>query len=339
MTILDTSDPTYIFGRMVFGRPPLSEEAREITPLVRLRTYGPGEAILVEGDMNELLFFLVSGSVAVFRAGETIGTITAAGTLLGEMSIITRKVCSASNFSVTAATLVVVEVRKVPTLPSAVATRIGSALNLLFSVTLAEKLNTTNEKARLFEITNRELQSAKKALEAASTDKIDELASNQRTVLQKLKSVLEDEIVPLRERLASSEDETFREVAAGVRKIHDQVEPLVRNFRAEGSLRNKRVLLVEDDIDEQINAKMSLGGTGVEFTVLAESELAKLAIQEAPFDIVCVNEKFVDIIAFTRAIHPATKFVFLTSEPLETYFRDGKVSELGNGSFRDFGHE
>lgn len=302
------------FGRMLYGRPLLREEATELAPLLSIRNYAPGDMILAEGAMNELLYFLVEGTIAIIRSGETIAELSKPGTILGEMSIITRKVCSASNIARSPSVLLVLELRKVPTLSVALATKVTSALNLLFSVNLAEKLDTTNEKARLFEITNRELQAAKIALEAASADKISELAANQRVVLRKLKSVLEDEIVPLSEQVTG-------DAAARLKKIYSQVEPLVRNFKAESSLRDKRVLMVEDNIDEQINAKMSLGGTGVDFTVIADPELAKSVIQDKFFDVICVNANFVELIAFAHAIHPKTKFVFLTSEPIETYFQ------------------
>lgn len=314
MTTEMVYDASAEFGRMLFGRPLLREESAELAPLLSIRTFEPGDVILAEGAMNELLFFLIEGAISIVRAGETIATLNKPGTILGEMSIITRKVCSASNIVRATSTLVVLELRKVPTLTSPIATRVTSALNLLFSVNLAEKLDTTNEKARLFEITNRELKAAKIALEAASADKISELAANQRVVLRKLKSILEEEIVPLSEQVSG-------EVSTRLKKIYSQVEPLVRNFKAESSLRDKRVLMVEDNIDEQINAKMSLGGTGVDFTVIADPELAKSVIQDKFFDVICVNANFVELIAFAHAIHPKTKFVFLTSEPIETYFQ------------------
>lgn len=315
------SDAATHFGRILFGRSLLRDEISEISPLISSRMYAPNEEILAEGSINELLFFLIEGSVAIVRSGETIAKLSTPGTLLGEMSIITRKVCSASTIALTPTFLIILELRKVHSLSSAFASRVTSALNLLFSVTLAEKLDSTNEKARLFEITNRELQIAKKALEAASTDKIGELAKNQQVVFRKLKSVLEEEIIPLREQLEKIEDERFHDASSRLQKIYAQVEPLVRNLKAESSLRNRRVLMVEDEINEQINAKMSLGGTGVDFTVIADPELAKAVIQEKFFDIICVNSNFVDLIAFAHAIHPDTKFVFLTSEPIETYFQ------------------
>ena len=66
----------------------------------------------------------------------------------------------------------------------------STALDRLFSVILVEKLNSTNEKARLFEITNRELERARKALETASRSRIDELSSGQQYLLERLGSLL-----------------------------------------------------------------------------------------------------------------------------------------------------
>jgi CRP-like cAMP-binding protein len=321
MTPHEPFDPAYEFGRILFGRALFADESAAISAIVRLRHCTVNEVILAEGGMNELLFFLLEGSVSIIRNREMIAKIDTSGTVLGEMSVISRKPCSASNLALKPTTLLVLELRKVPTLPPAIATRITSALNLLFAVSLAEKLDNTNEKARLFEITNRELQFAKQALETASSDKIDELAGSQRAILRTLKAVFDEDILPLHASLIQAELNLTAAFRSGINRIFRRIEPLVKNYGAETGLREKRVLMVEDNVDEQINAKMSLGGTGVDFTVVSDLDLAKAAITAKSFDVICVNASFVELISFARENHAETQFVFLTSDPIEIYFQ------------------
>ena len=168
---------------------------------------------------------------------------------------------------------------------------------------------------------------AKKALEAASTDKIDELSSNQRGLFNTLETILQKGFVPIRdelirmEQLTKASPQELSQISQQMQSVFKDLEPLLKNHKTEGSLRYKRVLLVEDDIDEQINAKMSLGETGVDFTVLSDIDSAKKAITEKRFDIICVNGNFVDLIEFVRKLHPDTKCVFVTSDTIAEHFQ------------------
>ena len=248
------------------------EEITEISVYVRYRDCAPGEVILAEGAINDRLYFLLEGSVVIVHDGERIARSDKAGDVLGEMSLIMQTTTSASIVAENPVVLLVLDVTRLSWLSLSLQVTFANALNRLFSQILSVRLTATNEKARLFEITNRELQIAKKALESASAEKIDELSSNQRLAFRKLDGVLQQEVVPIRDELqrleARVEGENKAElatIAARFQRVFSDLEPLVRNFQEAGSLRDRRVLLVEDDIDEQINAKMSLGGTGVDF--------------------------------------------------------------------------
>jgi CRP-like cAMP-binding protein len=303
-------------------------EIAEISLIAQYKGYAPGEVIIAEGEVNVCLYFLVEGTVSIVRAGERIATVSKAGDVLGEMSLITQNEASASNIADGLTVLLVLEITKLNQLTLPLQVTLVNALNRLFSQILSVKLMATNEKARLFEITNRELQVAKKALESASADKIDELSSNQRLAFKKVDTVLRDEIMPIRDELVRFEsnlgEDGKKEIAvvlSRLQRVVTDLDPLLKNFEEDGGLRDKRVLLVEDDIDEQINAKMSLGGTGVDFTVLSDMESAKKAVQEKRFDIICVNGNFVELIAFARGLHPETKYVFVTSDTIAEHFQ------------------
>lgn len=313
------------------------EDVNEIAALSRYQRYSAGEVILAEGAINSCLFFIIQGDVQVVREGEIITTLSAPGDVLGEMSLVTQKVCSASNIAVGSAALLVIDISQVHRLSPRIQELFTSAMNRLFSVILAKKLALTNEKARLFEITNRELKVAKKALEAASANRINEMTGNQAALIRKLGNVLKNEIEPLKKELQSiaSAQSNSTEVGDASKKALTQalelaqrtfseIEPITRTFANEIALHNKRVLLVEDDVNEQINAKMSLGGTGVDFKVVGDMESAKAALNmpnENKYDIVCVNNLFVELIPLVHAKSPETKFVFITSDPVAKHFQ------------------
>ena len=301
------------------------DEVSELTGIAQYREYAPGELILAQGAVNNQLFFLITGSIRVERSGETIATLSNPGDVLGEMSLITQKECAASIFAITPIYLLVLELEKVKHLSDKLQALFTNALNKLFSVILAKKLAITNEKARLFEITNRQLQDAKKALENASKNKIDEMAADQKGVALKLQDIVNHKITPLSNAIAKVMEEPqthpeFAEIANRVNKILEELAPMAIASAVESSLKNKRVLLLEDDVNEQINAKMSLGGTGVVLTVISDQAEAKTALQKSRFDIVCVNSNFSDLIPFGRLLSPDSKYVFVSSEPISKHF-------------------
>ncbi len=292
------------------------QEVTELEALTEYRQYSAGDIILEEGAVNDRLYFLVDGEVQVIQKDEVIATLTSPGDVLGEMSIITKKKCSASNRASKQSTLLCLEVEKISLLSERLQNLFSTAMNQLFAVILAKKLAITNAKARLFEITNRELQVAKRALEVASSNKIEEMSSNQRGVFEKITTLLKDEIHPIRDQLASTGGEIFNRVE----KVSQELEKFSKDFASSNDLRNTRVLVVESEINEQINAKMSLGGTGVNFKVVSDLESAHEAIKAEKFNIICITHAFVELISFARGLGSECIFVFMSSEPISKHF-------------------
>ena len=288
-----------------------ASELQEISAIVQQTHFPAGSIILSEGAMNDKLFFLLEGDVAVLRGGEKIATLSIPGDMLGEMSLITGKPCSASSIAETNVDLFVIESTKINQLSPRPKELISTALSRLFSVILVDKLNATNEKARLFEITNRELERAKKALEDASRSRIDELSGSHQNLLARLSSILSKDSQSIRNEPG---------ISNRVQNLLNELEHLQKSFQSEHALVNMKVLLAEDNVDEQINAKMSLGGSGVSLTVVSDLEAGREALRATPFDIICVNQVFVDLLPYAKSLYPNAKFVFMTSEPISQHF-------------------
>ena len=303
-------------------------EAALMGPLLGSEDIPPGKLILTEGSAHARLYFLVNGQIDVLQAGEKVAAIANAGDVLGELSVITGRPANASCVALTPVRVHFLETGRLGELGPKIEKTLRNGLNRLFARILAEKLNATNEKARLFEITARELEKAKKALETASRRRIDQLTWNQRALFKRLGQLVSSEIEPVREDIAKLGEQTpepIREVANRIARLSRTLESLYQGFEAEKTLGDVRVLLAEDDIDEQINAKMSLGGTGVDLRVASSVELGREALQGGRFDVVCVSNNFVELIPFARARFPEAKVVFMTADPIAQHFHTLKA--------------
>lgn len=80
--------------------PPLKKfETQSLGQLVRLskvREYDPGEIIIEEGEDDQWIYFLLSGSVKVIKQGVPVARIDQEGSLFGELRILDRMARSAT---------------------------------------------------------------------------------------------------------------------------------------------------------------------------------------------------------------------------------------------------
>jgi CRP-like cAMP-binding protein len=78
-------------------------ETRSLGKLLRLskvRQYEDGERIILEGDLDPWLYFLLSGKIRISKENLDIGTIDRQGEIFGEMRIIDSLSRSASVYAV-----------------------------------------------------------------------------------------------------------------------------------------------------------------------------------------------------------------------------------------------
>ncbi len=154
----------YLKKSRLFGH--LSDDMLEqLVPLSEFVEYPKDTEILIEGQENGKVFFLIQGEVGVYAKGEFILKLKRKGDIFGEMSVISSKPCSATVIAHTPVTVFGI-----------IAQGIGSYTNLnsdsfynffyrVFAMILTEKLTLTTGKARQFELTNRLLEKTKKSLE------------------------------------------------------------------------------------------------------------------------------------------------------------------------------
>lgn len=60
----------------------------QIVNLAKLCKYGPGEEVIAQGATDQILYFLISGELVIFKQQVEIGRITRLGEVFGEMGLI-----------------------------------------------------------------------------------------------------------------------------------------------------------------------------------------------------------------------------------------------------------
>lgn len=66
----------------------------QVCTMVEVISYEPGDCILVEGQHNQKLYFIRSGTAQVYVGGVQIAELSEQGEVMGEMSVVTKKPAS-----------------------------------------------------------------------------------------------------------------------------------------------------------------------------------------------------------------------------------------------------
>ncbi|MFZ4403679.1 MAG: cyclic nucleotide-binding domain-containing protein [Pseudobdellovibrionaceae bacterium] len=152
----------------------------QFATMVEVIEFRPGQIILSEGEQNFSLYFLRSGVVEIVLGGEVITKITQVGSVMGEMSVITSNPVSTTLRSETDAVCFKVNVQHFDHLRAQQKDHFQALLYKVYSNILVDRLMKTNEKARLFEIMNRELHEARNALKHGAGGKVLFVQSNKK---------------------------------------------------------------------------------------------------------------------------------------------------------------
>lgn len=140
----------------------------QVATMVKTRSLIAGEILLKEGEENNCLYFLRSGQMEVLLAGEVVAILSNRGEVAGEMSVVSALPVATTVRSLTDSEVFVVDSKDFSLVHPKERDRFEALLYRIYSIILVDRLSKTNEKARLFEIANRELHQAQKALDAVS---------------------------------------------------------------------------------------------------------------------------------------------------------------------------
>jgi CRP-like cAMP-binding protein len=130
----------------------------QVSTMMMNRSFKKGEFILRQGQSNRSLFFLRSGKIEIILSGEVVASLERRGEVIGEMSVISENPATTSVRAAEDVECFAVKVEDFDHVHPKDKDHFDSLLYRIYSSILVERLIKTNEKARLFEIANRELQ-------------------------------------------------------------------------------------------------------------------------------------------------------------------------------------
>ncbi|MCB0420768.1 MAG: cyclic nucleotide-binding domain-containing protein [Bdellovibrionales bacterium] len=155
--------------------------------------------------------------------------------------------------------------------------------------------------------------------------KMSEILAAQEVIFHKLENLEKDQLIPLEDSLknlikAQKKDELEFEVNRVLKSVHDlkhHLEPIVNRISAAQNMISQKVLLADPEKKQQVIAKMALMGTGVELDIVASKEEGLKMLKEKSYNIILVDLSLINLAEAAFDLSPHSKFVFMTSEPLE----------------------
>lgn len=191
ISIIDKPLANLVFKKEFDSNPFFAELPRilldEIEDIIQVIRYEPGEEILKQGDMNRSLYFLVIGTIDVYVDGGLVASLSKKGDLLGEMSVITNKPCSATIKTKTPVDVFSIDADELKRASKQTDEYIEHVLYRLYAHILTDKVHATNQKAKYFEdlssglkVAQEELRSANEHLEQKVADRTKELEIKTR---------------------------------------------------------------------------------------------------------------------------------------------------------------
>jgi CRP-like cAMP-binding protein len=144
----------------------------QVSTMVHCDSFTKGSSIIQEGKKNNALYFLRSGKVEITLAGERLVELSQVGEVFGEMSVITSNLTSTSIRALEDCECFVIRSEDFGHVHPKDQDHFQSLLYQIYCFILTERLMRTNEKARLFEILNRELHEAQNAIEKSGAGKV-----------------------------------------------------------------------------------------------------------------------------------------------------------------------
>lgn len=155
----------------------------QLATMIQIVDFEPGELVLKEGELNTKLFFIRSGSADVVLIDEVVARLDQPGDVIGEMSVATERPVTTSIRAATSLQCFLIDSENFKHVHASERDHFYAILYRLYTVILTERLIKTNEKARLFEITNREVHQAQLALERTGEKRVLILEGNKKQLV------------------------------------------------------------------------------------------------------------------------------------------------------------
>jgi len=113
--------------------------------LSKIREYADGEIIIKEGDLDQWLYFLLSGQVKIVKDGKLLQTLKRRGDVFGEMGMLGGLDRSASVYAIGATVCLTTDASRLESVSSNDRLAFGFILYRIFAEIVTERLRSTSE--------------------------------------------------------------------------------------------------------------------------------------------------------------------------------------------------
>jgi CRP-like cAMP-binding protein len=253
-----------------------------------------------------------------------VATLRRKGDLLGEMSVITERPCSATIIAKTPCEMICVNIEEFRKITGDNKDQFEHILYRIYSKILTDKVNITNQRAKTVEGMVDQLQRAKNDLqeinsqmEARVVERTQALQNNLQELLNQHLAHLTGTLKEAQQKLDATAKPIIEKSLGAVDGVVRYLEPLVQRFNLEVSMKSKRVLLAQVERKSQTVAKMALGGTGINIEAAATADQAKDQILTGTYDVILIDGDSLDLVELNAKQPKKAKMLYVATQNIK----------------------
>ena len=304
-----------------------SDRLASLAQVFKVHAFDAGETILQQGQENQALYFLRDGHLEILVDSQPVSFLESPGEILGEMSFINKGPVMASVRALSQVSVFVVTEYDLGNLPQQDQVEFKNLMNQVLNQVLVRRLDRTNDRAKRFEATNKELQITQKNLKELNQTLENEISRRSRELVDKVKNISETHLSitakqmnqALQQSQLSANGDQFREWSTTISEAVELLKPVIDLSEKQGSAVFRRVYLCAGNKKQQSIAKLALGGTGVVLEVFSSGEELIPALENALVDLILIDAEMADSIAEIKLKWPLLPLVVMLGQDLASY--------------------
>lgn len=305
-----------------------AESLAAFSKMITVQSYEPQELILIQGQANDALYFLRQGLLEVLVDGESVSMLSEPGEILGEMSVINRSEAMASVRAMSPATIFVVQESNFKNLSEENRQSFKILMNQVLTQVLVLRLDRTNDRAKKFEMTNRELERTQQDLKTLNQTLENEIVRRSRELVEKVRNLSASHLSltaqemnhAMQDNVQSVDITKLRQWSSNISEVVDLLKPVVDlSERQVGQNHFRKVYLCDGNKKQQTIAKLALGGTGVGLEVFSSGPELIEALDKVSADLVLIDADMADSVTEINERWPNVPLVLMLGQDISSY--------------------
>jgi CheY-like chemotaxis protein len=200
-------------------------------------------------------------------------------------------------------------------------------MNQVLTQVLVLRLDRTNDRAKKFEATNKELQKTQESLKDLNRTLENEIVRRSQELVHKVRSLSEVNLSSTAKQMnheiqanAQTVDIVkLRQWSNNISEVVDLLKPVVDLSERQGQTHFRRVFLCDGNKKQQTIAKLALGGTGVGLEVFSTGEEMITGLHASGADLVLIDVEMADSVAEIKARWPNMPLVIMLGQDISSY--------------------